>query len=166
MATVSEQRRQLRKRVFKAAQIVVTESAPILECRARDLSDYGARLCLSATYGLPQQFDIIIDGERRAVRSVWRTCTEMGVMFADESPKPADFLECERDVASLIELLKMAEEKWPNPGNDEISESEMLSRDQALLEMWPEACRRIGFPKREFPAAVIKRWQRKMGWPN
>ena len=63
MATVSEQRRQLRKRVFKAAQIVVTESAPILECRARDLSDYGARLCLSATYGLPQQFDIIIDGK-------------------------------------------------------------------------------------------------------
>ena len=73
-------------------------------------------------------------------------------MFADESPKPADFLECERDVASLIELLKMAEEKWPNPGSEEISESEMLSRDQALLEMWPEACRRIGFPKREFPA--------------
>src|SRR5689334_1082879 len=135
MATVSEQRRQLRKRVFKAAQIVVTESAPILECRARDLSDYGARLCFSATYGLPQQFDIIIDGERRAVRSVWRTCTEMGVMFADESRKPADFLERERDVASL-------------------------------LEMRPEACRRIGFPKREFPAAVIKRWQRKMGWPN
>ena len=90
----------------------------------------------------------------------------MGVMFADESRKPADFLERERDVASLIELLKMAEEKWPNPGNDEISESEMLSRDQALLEMRPEACRRIGFPKREFPAAVIKRWQRKMGWPN
>ena len=111
MATVSEQRRQLRKRVFKAAQIVVTESAPILECRARDLSDYGARLCLSATYGLPQQFDIIIDGERRAVRSVWRTCTEMGVMFADESRKPADFLERERDGASLIELLKMAESR-------------------------------------------------------
>ena len=87
----------------------------------------------------------------------------MGVMFADESPRPADFLERERDVASLIELLKMAEEKWPNPQNDEISESEMLSRDQALLEMWPEACRRIGFPKREIPAAVIKRWQRKNG---
>jgi len=32
--------------------------------------------------------------------------------------------------------------------------------------MWPEACRRIGFPKREFLAAVIKRWQRKMDWPN
>ena len=88
---------------------------------------------LSATYGLPQQFDIIIDGERRAVRSVWRTCTEMGVMFADESPKPADFLECKRDVASLIEPLKMAEEKWPNPGNDEISESKCSAGTRPCL---------------------------------
>ena len=166
MGTLAEQRRHFRKRVFKTAQIVVTESAPILECRARDLSDYGARLCLSATYGLPQQFDVIIDGARRAVRSVWRTCTEMGVMFAEASQEPADFLERERDVASLIELLKMADEKWPSPESNEISETEMLSRDQALLEMWPEACRRVGFPKREFPVDVIKRWQKKMGWPN
>jgi len=166
MATVTEQRRHFRKRVFKTAQIVVTENAPILECRARDLSAYGARLTLSATYGLPQQFDVIIDGERRAVRSVWRTCTEMGVMFAGESRNPGDSLERERDVASLIELLKMAEEKWPSPENSEISETEMLSRDRALLEMWPEACRRIGFPEREFPIDVIRRWQKKMGWPN
>jgi PilZ domain len=166
MGPLTEQRRHFRKRVFKTAQIVVTESAPILECRARDLSDYGARLCLSATYGLPQQFDVIIDGARRSVRSVWRTCTEMGVMFAEASQEPADFLERERDVASLIELLKMADEKWPGPGNNEISETEMLSRDQTLLEMWPEACRRVGFPEREFPVDVIKRWQKKMGWPN
>jgi len=166
MATVTEQRRHFRKRVFKTAQIVVTESAPILECRARDLSAYGARLILSATYGLPQQFDVIIDGERRAVRSVWRTCTEMGVMFADESRTPGDSLERERDVASLLELLKMAEEKWPSAESNEISETEMLSRDRDLLEMWPEACRRTGFPKREFPIEVIRRWQKKMGWPN
>src|SRR5262249_23685732 len=138
MATVAEQRRHFRKRVFKTAQIVVTENAPMLECRARDLSAFGARLCLPATYGLPQQFDVIIDGERRAVRSVWRTCTERGVMFAGETQKPADFMERERDVASLIELLKMADEKWPSPESHEISETEMLSRDRALLDMWPE----------------------------
>ena len=146
MGTLTEQRRHFRKRVFKTAHIVVTESAPNLECRARDISCYGARLCLSATYGLPQQFDVIIDGERRPVRSVWRTCTEMGVMFAEASQKPVDFVERERDVTSLIELLKMAEEKWPSSDSNEISETEMLSRDQALLDMWPEACRRVGFP--------------------
>jgi hypothetical protein len=90
----------------------------------------------------------------------------MGVMFADETPKPGDFLERERDVASLVELLKMAEEKWPSAESNEICETEMLTRDRDLLDMWPEACRRTGFPKREFPIEVIKRWQRKMGWPN
>ena len=72
----------------------------------------------------------------------------MGVTFADESRKPADFLERERDVASLIELLKMAE--VAECGSNEISEAVMLSPDRVLLDMWPEACRRIGFPKREF----------------
>jgi len=166
MITLPEQRRHFRKRVFKTVQIVVTASAPKLECRTRDLSGYGACLCLSTTYALPQQFDVIIDGERRSVRSVWKTCTEMGVMFTEASQKRADLVERERDIASLIELLKMAEEKWPSSESIGISETEMLSRDQALLDMWPEACRRIGFPKREFPIDVIKSWQKKMGWPN
>jgi len=166
MSTLAERRRHVRSHVFKTAQIVVAESAPTIECRARDLSGYGARLCLSTTYGLPQQFDVIIDGKRRSVRSVWMTYTEMGVMFAEASQKSADLVECERDIASLIELLKMAEEKWPSSESCEISETEMLCRDQALLDMWPEACRRIGFSKREFPIDVIKLWQKQMGWPN
>jgi hypothetical protein len=166
MGTLAERRRHVRSRVFKKAQIIVTENAPKVGCRARDLSGYGARLCLSTTYGLPQQFDVIIEGKRRSVRSVWMTCTEMGVMFAEASQKRADLVERERDIASLIELLKMAEEKWPSSDGYEISETEMLSRDQALLDMWPEACRRIGFSKREFPIGVIKRWQKQMGWPN
>ena len=127
--------KHVRSHVFKTAQIVVAESAPTIECRARDLSGYGARLCLSTTYGLPQQFDVIIDGKRRSVRPVWMTYTEMGVMFAEASQKSADLVECERDIASLIELLKMAEEKWPSSESYEISETEMLCRDQALLDM-------------------------------
>jgi hypothetical protein len=166
MSTLAERRRHVRSRVFKTAQIVVTERAPKVECRARDLSGHGARLCLSTAYGLPQQFDVVIDGKRRSVRSVWMTCTEMGVMFAEASQKRTDLVERERDIASLIELLKMAEEKWPGSDGYEISETEMLRRDQALLDMWPEACRRIGFSKREFPIDVIKRWQKQMGWPN
>jgi hypothetical protein len=89
------------------------------------------------------QFDVIIDGKRRSVRSVWMTCTEMGVMFAEASQKHADLVERERDIASLIQLLKMAEEKWPSSESYEISETEMLGRDQALLDVWPEACRRM-----------------------
>ena len=59
----AEQRRHFRKRVFKLAHIVIAETA--LECCARDLSAKGTRLCLSTTYGIPNAFDVIIDGKRR-----------------------------------------------------------------------------------------------------
>ena len=67
-------------------------------------------------------------------------------------------------IAPLIELLKMEAEKWPGTG--EVSDSELLRRDQALLEMWPEACRRTGSGMREFPSEVIKFWQKQMGRAN
>jgi hypothetical protein len=68
-----------------------------------------------------------------------------------------------KDIAPLIELLKMAACQWPSSEVGEVSESELFRRDQALLEMWPEACRRVGVGEREFPPAVIKRWQQVMG---
>jgi len=166
MAALAEQRRHFRKRVFRSAQIVLSEEAPKLECKVIDLSAQGVRLRLSTTYGIPHEFDVIIDGKRKPSRSVWRTNTEMGVMFSDASQRSADFTRHERDIVPLIELLKMAEEKWPSSESDEISETELLSRDQALLDMWPEACRRTGVLVHEFPIGVIKRWQQEMGWPN
>jgi hypothetical protein len=67
-----------------------------------------------------------------------------------------------KDIAPLLALLKMAAVLWPSSEAGEVSESESLRRDQALLEMWPEACRRVGLEEREFPSAVIERW-RQMG---
>ena len=67
-----------------------------------------------------------------------------------------------QDIAPLIELLKMAAEQWPGSEVGEVSQDELLRRDQALLEMWPEACRRVGVEAREFPRGVIKRWQQEM----
>ncbi len=70
------------------------------------------------------------------------------------------------DIAPLIELLKMEADKWPNSGNGEVSQSELFGRDQFLLEMWPEACRRTGVGVRKFPSAVIKLWKNRLGRPN
>jgi hypothetical protein len=67
-----------------------------------------------------------------------------------------------KDIAPLLALLKMAAFLWPSSKAGEVSECESLRRDQALLEMWPEACRRVGLEEREFPSAVIERW-RQMG---
>lgn len=165
MTALAEQRRFFRKRVFRPAQIVLSEKAPKLECNALDLSAQGVRLRLSTTYGIPHEFEVIIDGRRKPSRSIWRTDTEIGVMFSDASQQSADFMRHERDIAPLIELRKMAEEtrrvrkapKSPKPN---------YLVEQALLDMWPEACRRTGVPVHEFPIGVIKRWQQEMGWPN
>jgi hypothetical protein len=67
-----------------------------------------------------------------------------------------------KDIAPLVALLKMAACEWPSSEPGEVSESELFRRDQALLEMWPEACRRVGLEEREFPSAVIERC-REMG---
>ena len=68
-----------------------------------------------------------------------------------------------KDIAPLLALLKMAAFLWPTSEAGEVSESESLRRDQALLEMWPEACRRVGLEAREFPPGVIERWRQIMG---
>ena len=68
-----------------------------------------------------------------------------------------------QEIAPLVALLKMAADQWPSSEVGEVSQSELFRRDETLLKMWPEACRRVGVEPREFPRAVIRRWQREMG---
>ncbi|HET9717688.1 MAG TPA: hypothetical protein VFP60_16030 [Pseudolabrys sp.] len=69
----------------------------------------------------------------------------------------------DKDIAALIELLKMAADQWPRSEDGEVSQSESFREDQSLLQMWPEACRRTGVAGREFPPGVIKLWKRSLG---
>jgi hypothetical protein len=78
---VSENRIAPRRRVLKSAFIVISEKAPKLECTVRSISDSGAALQVSTTVGLPQTFELIIDGVRRRCRVVRRTDTNIGVRF-------------------------------------------------------------------------------------
>jgi hypothetical protein len=71
-----------------------------------------------------------------------------------------------KDVATLIERLKMAAERWPHFETDHVSQRDLLREDHSLLEMWPEACRRTGVGKREFPPAVINLWKKRLGRAN
>ena len=70
------------------------------------------------------------------------------------------------DIAALIELLKMAGERWPRVEHRKLSASEHIRQDRSILEMWPEACRRTGVGKREFPLGVIQLWQQGLGKAN
>jgi hypothetical protein len=72
----------------------------------------------------------------------------------------------QQDVAALIELLRMAGERLPRSETDRASQSELIREDHSLLEMWPEACRRTGVGRREFPPEVIKLWKQSLGRAN
>jgi hypothetical protein len=69
----------------------------------------------------------------------------------------------DKDIAALIELLKMAAEQWPCARAHKVSQTELFCRDQTLLEMWPEACRRTGVGQRQFPDGVLSLWKQGMG---
>jgi hypothetical protein len=72
-------------------------------------------------------------------------------------------MKTEKDILALIELLKMEAANWPRSRTDDVSQSDIFSQDQTLLEMWPEACRRTGVGGREFPPGVIKLWKQSLG---
>jgi hypothetical protein len=40
-----------------------------------------------------------------------------------------------KDIAPLIELLKMAAEQWPPSMADEVSQGDLFRQDKTLLEM-------------------------------
>ena len=71
-----------------------------------------------------------------------------------------------KDIATLIELLKMETERWPLTEHYEVSQGELFRRDHSLLEMWPEACRRTGVGRREFPSGVMEIWKQRLGKAN
>jgi hypothetical protein len=78
---MSDRRLCSRRRVYKTALLIVSDKAPRLECAAKNVSQHGARMAVSTTYGIPSDFDLVINGVRRRCRSVWRTDTQMGVAF-------------------------------------------------------------------------------------
>ena len=76
---MTERRVFFRGRTLKGGFIV--EKAPKLECTVRNFTKGGAALEVSTTFGLPQHFDLVIDGIARRCRSQWRTDDRIGVVF-------------------------------------------------------------------------------------
>ena len=78
---MTERRTLSRVRTLKGGFIVLSEKAPKLECTVRNYSRAGAALRVSTTFGLPQCFDLVVDGIPRRCRAQWRTDNRMGVVF-------------------------------------------------------------------------------------
>jgi hypothetical protein len=110
----------------------------------------------------------VVDYRRRARRIFVMNNTATSVVNMEPSaPTKGDVMNNnEQDIAALIELLNMAAERWPRSEADQVCQSELFREEYALLEMWPEACRRTGVGKREFPPGVIKLWKEGLGGAN
>ena len=79
--SLDEKRLAPRKRLLKGAFVVLSDRAPKLECTVKNLSDTGALLQLSTTFGIPANFDLILETHRHHCHVVWRTDTKIGVRF-------------------------------------------------------------------------------------
>jgi hypothetical protein len=78
---MNEHRISPRRRVLKSGQIAFSDKAPKLDCTVRNVSETGACLQVSTTFGMPTSFGLLIDGVRHNCHVVWRTDTRLGVAF-------------------------------------------------------------------------------------
>jgi hypothetical protein len=78
-----EHRRQVRRRTLKAGKIIFNHHLSVIDCTIRNLSDGGALLEIPNTIGVPDNFELWIDAEKksRPCRVAWKTATRVGVAF-------------------------------------------------------------------------------------
>jgi hypothetical protein len=55
-----------------------------IDCRVRNLSETGAALDVTSPLGIPTEFMLLTEGERRSCRVVWRKEKRIGVTFDKE----------------------------------------------------------------------------------
>lgn len=78
-----DKRASPRHRTLKGAHIVFNNGASTIDCIVRDLSETGARLKVTTVLGIPDLFDLLIEGEGipRPCRVARRSNSEIGVSF-------------------------------------------------------------------------------------
>jgi len=84
IAETLQRRSAQRRRVYKGAKIGFWGLHATIDCVVRDLSDSGARLSVESSVGVPEKFELVLEGAApRACRLVWRKATHIGVAFTD-----------------------------------------------------------------------------------
>ncbi len=84
-ASQSENRQTQRRTTLKGGRIVFNAGRSTIDCKVRNLSSKGAKLLVSSVVGIPETFDLLLEGNsRQPCRVVWRTLKELGVEFRAE----------------------------------------------------------------------------------
>ena len=82
--TDSERRQVPRRTVLKGGRTVFNAGRSTIDCTVRNLSPNGAKLVVSSVVGIPDSFELLLDGTRQPCRVAWRTLKELGVEFRTE----------------------------------------------------------------------------------
>ena len=77
---MDERRDTQRVRMLKSGKILLGKAN--VPCTVRNISDGGALLQVQATFGLPSEFDFVLDDKPpRACKVVWLDATTLRVQF-------------------------------------------------------------------------------------
>lgn len=80
---ISVRRSSDRRKVLKAARITIDNGRTFTTCTMREISEWGARLQITAGQFIPAIFDLVVelDGMRARCEVIWRSEMEIGVRF-------------------------------------------------------------------------------------
>jgi len=83
--TDSDKRGSQRRSTLKGGKIVFNAGRSTIDCTVRNLSSTGAKLTVSSVVGIPETFDLMLDGHtKQPCRVKWRRLKEIGVEFHRE----------------------------------------------------------------------------------
>ena len=78
-----ERRKAPRKRTLKSACVVFNDRHSVIDCTVRNLSANGALLLLPSIVGVPNEFEVCIDGTYHSAHVAWKSNTSLGVTWTD-----------------------------------------------------------------------------------
>src|ERR1700748_1950088 len=81
MVRLFERRRVPRHRTSRVGKIILRGRRPDTVCMVRDISPAGGLLCLGNAPGVPDEFDLLMDGYSRRCVATWRRLDRVGVKF-------------------------------------------------------------------------------------
>ncbi len=84
-ATPAEERRDaLRRRTLFAGKIIFNQQSSVFNCVVRNISDAGACLEIDSPVGIPDQFELLVEGAgiKADYRVIWRRGKRIGVTRA------------------------------------------------------------------------------------
>jgi hypothetical protein len=81
MLRLFERRLVPRHRTSQVGKIILHQRRPDTVCMVRDISPAGGLLFMSNAYGLPEEFNLQMDGYSRRCIARWRRLDRIGVQF-------------------------------------------------------------------------------------